>query len=105
MTKRADYPAEEPAALQALFSFHKYVKGTGIEEKLLNLINLRASQINGCAFCLNMHNREARAAGETEQRLYTLSAWRETELFEPRERAVLALTECVTLISDKGVPD
>ncbi len=76
-----------------------------MEESLLNLINLRASQINGCAFCVDMHTKDARAAGETEQRLYLVSAWREASCFTERERAALAWTEAVTLLRDQQVPD
>lgn len=76
-----------------------------VEPELLELIRIRASQINGCAFCLDMHTKDARAAGETEQRVYALSAWRETPFFTGRERAALALTEAVTLVHDGQVPD
>ncbi|GHD11755.1 alkyl hydroperoxide reductase AhpD [Streptomyces violarus] len=76
-----------------------------VEPELLELVRIRASQINGCAFCLDMHTRDARAQGETEQRLYTLNAWRETPFFTERERAALALTEAVTLVHDGRVPD
>jgi AhpD family alkylhydroperoxidase len=76
-----------------------------VEPELLELVRIRASQINGCAFCLDMHTKDARAAGETEQRVYALSAWRETPFFTGRERAALALTEAVTLVHDGQVPD
>ncbi|MCH5673720.1 carboxymuconolactone decarboxylase family protein [Streptomyces gilvus] len=76
-----------------------------VEPELLELIRIRASQINGCAFCLDMHTKDARAAGETEQRIYALNAWRETPFFTERERAALALTEAVTLVHDGRVPD
>lgn len=76
-----------------------------VEPELLELVRIRASQINGCAFCLDMHTKDARAQGETEQRLYTLNAWRETPFFTERERAALALTEAVTLVHDGRVPD
>jgi AhpD family alkylhydroperoxidase len=76
-----------------------------IEPELLELLRIRASQINGCAFCLDMHTKDARAQGETEQRIYALSAWRETPFFTERERAALALTEAVTLVHDGQVPD
>lgn len=76
-----------------------------VEPELLELIRIRASQINGCAFCLDMHTKDARAAGETEQRVYALNAWRETPFFTARERAALALTEAVTLVHDGRVPD
>ncbi|WP_427920429.1 carboxymuconolactone decarboxylase family protein [Streptomyces sp. cg40] len=76
-----------------------------VEPEILELIRIRASQLNGCAFCLDMHTKDARAAGETEQRLYALSAWRETPFFTERERAALALAEAVTLVHDGHVPD
>jgi AhpD family alkylhydroperoxidase len=94
--------AKEPLA--AMFALEKYLHSCGMDLKLLHLIKIRASQINGCAYCLNMHNKEARAIGETEQRLYTLNAWRETPFFSARERAALAWAEAVTRIG-KGVPD
>lgn len=84
---------------------HEAGEKAGLEPALYELVKARASQINGCAFCLDMHTKDARAGGESEQRLYTLSAWRETSFFSDRERAVLALTEEVTLISDHGVND
>ncbi|GAA2400989.1 carboxymuconolactone decarboxylase family protein [Actinomadura vinacea] len=76
-----------------------------LEPELLELVRIRASQINGCAFCLDMHTKDARARGETEQRIYALSAWRETPFYTDRERAALALTEAVTLVHDGHVPD
>jgi len=76
-----------------------------LEHSLLRLVEIRASQINGCAYCLDMHTKDARAAGETEQRIYTLDAWRETPFFTDRERAALEWTEAVTLVAEKGVPD
>ena len=88
------------AFLNFSFETHKH-----LEPSLLNLIDIRASQINGCAYCLDMHTKDARAAGETEQRIYTLDAWRETPFFTDRERAALEWTEAVTLVSDTRVPD
>ncbi|MFJ9244764.1 carboxymuconolactone decarboxylase family protein [Streptomyces sp. NPDC101776] len=76
-----------------------------VETEILELLRIRASQLNGCAFCLDMHTKDARAAGETEQRIYALNAWRETPFFTERERAALALTEAVTLVHDGHVPD
>ena len=87
-----------------MYALGKYLAKCGLEKNLQELVKTRASQINGCAYCLDMHTKDARAAGEKEQRLYTLSAWRETPFFTPRERAALAWTEAVTLISG-GVPD
>jgi AhpD family alkylhydroperoxidase len=80
-------------------------QAAGLEAPLLELVRIRASQINGCAFCLDMHTRDARTGGESEQRIYTLNAWRETPFFSDRERAALALTEAVTLVHDGRVPD
>ena len=89
---------------QALHRLSEVVKASGLEAPLLELVKMRASQINGCAYCIDMHSKDARAAGETEQRLYALSAWRETSFFTERERAGLALTESVTLVTDGHVP-
>ena len=104
MKPRFDYQKAAPDAIHAMFALGKYVAGCGLEPTLLELVKLRASQLNGCAYCLDMHSKDARAAGETEQRLYTLSAWRETPFFSERERAALAWTEAVTQISG-GVSD
>lgn len=105
MQPRIDYRkfAQEP--LKFLYEIEKYVAASGLDPTLLHLIKMRASQINGCAFCLDMHSLDARAAGETEQRLYTLDAWRETPFFSERERAALAWTEAVTRVGDAHVPD
>ncbi|HJR25192.1 MAG TPA: carboxymuconolactone decarboxylase family protein [Acidimicrobiales bacterium] len=89
---------------RALARLSQAVKASGIEPALLELVKLRASQINGCAYCIDMHTKDARAAGETEQRLYALSAWEETPFFTERERAALALTEVVTRIADTHAP-
>jgi AhpD family alkylhydroperoxidase len=97
---RLDYARESPRGIGALHQLEQYLKASGLEKPLLHLIKTRASQINGCAYCLDMHTKDARAGGETEQRLYTLSAWRETPFFSERERAALAFTECVTLIAE-----
>lgn len=95
-----------PEAYKALFGAEAYIhNSSGLESSLLNLIKLRASQINGCAECIDMHTKDARASGETEQRLYELSAWRETPFYTARERAALAWTEAVTLVSETHVPD
>src|ERR1700723_2646434 len=104
MSQRMRYGKAFPEGIQALTNFGKTISGSGLEPSLLELVNIRASLINGCAFCIDMHSRDARAAGETEQRLYALSAWRETPFFSERERAALALTEAVTLISQTQVP-
>lgn len=88
---------------QSLHRLSDVVKASGLEPPLLELVKMRASQINGCAYCIDMHSKDARAAGETEQRLYALNAWRETPFFTERERAALAVTEAITLIADAGV--
>lgn len=94
-----------PEVYKLLAPLQHYVHNCGLEVSLLNLVFLRASQINGCAYCIDMHTKDARAMGETEQRLYELDAWRETPFYTERERAALAWTEAVTLISDGHVPD
>ena len=88
-----------------MLAIERYLAGSGMDPKLLHLIKLRASQINGCAFCIDMHSKDARAAGETEQRLYELNAWRETPFYSERERAALEWTEALTLISQTHAPD
>src|SRR5205807_4752008 len=106
MKMRIDYHdkfREEP--LQAMLALEKYVHECGLEPKLIELVKMRASQINGCAYCIDMHSKDARAEGESEQRLYALNAWRETPFFTDRERAALAWTEAITLVSQGHVPD
>jgi AhpD family alkylhydroperoxidase len=88
-----------------MYGVERYVRESGLETPLLELVRLRASQINGCAYCIDMHTKDARAEGETEQRLYALTAWRETPFYTERERAALEWTEAVTAIGDSGVPD
>lgn len=105
MSPRIDYAKVAPGALQAMGALEGYVGKSGLEPTLLELVRVRASQINGCAYCLDMHSQDARAHGETEQRLYTLPAWRETPFFTDRERAALAWTEAVTLVTEGHVPD
>jgi AhpD family alkylhydroperoxidase len=105
MEPRLNYRQIAPGAVDALRGIEEYVHGTGLESSLLELVKTRASQINGCAYCLDMHTKDARARGETEQRLYALSAWRETPFYSDRERAALAWTEALTLISEDHVPD
>ncbi len=95
----------EHAGIQALRDLETYIHGCGLEPSLLELVKMRASQINGCAYCLDMHSKDARAAGETEQRLYTLDAWREAPFYTERERAALDWTEAVTQVADSHVPD
>jgi AhpD family alkylhydroperoxidase len=93
-----------PDGYQRLQRLHATVAASGLEPALLELVKMRASQINGCAYCIDMHSKDARAAGETEQRLYALDAWRETPFFTDRERGALALTEAVTLVAGTHVP-
>jgi AhpD family alkylhydroperoxidase len=105
MEPRIKYDKVAPGAIRAMYSLEKYIKECGLEKSLLELVKTRASQINGCAFCIDMHTKDARADGETEQRLYALSAWRETPFYTERERAALAWTEAVTLISEEHAPE
>jgi AhpD family alkylhydroperoxidase len=94
-----------PLAIKTLREVEGYLRTTGLEGSLIELVKMRASQINGCAYCLDMHSRDARRNGETEQRLYLLDAWRESSLYSPRERAALAWTEALTLIAETRAPD
>ena len=105
MKARIDLMRGNPKLLQSLLAIQGFVETGGLDEKLLHLVEMRASQINGCAYCLDMHSKDARAAGETEQRLYGLEAWRETPYYSERERAALEWTEAVTLVSATHVPD
>ncbi|NMM84676.1 carboxymuconolactone decarboxylase [Rhodococcus sp. SRB_17] len=105
MKQRINYQKAAPGAFQAMLGLEKYVRQSGLEPALLELVKTRVSQINGCAYCLDMHTQDARAAGETEQRLYLLAAWRETGLYSERERAALAWAEAVTQLAGHGVPD
>jgi AhpD family alkylhydroperoxidase len=105
MQPRIELTRVAPGALKAMADLEKYVEHCGIETSLLELVRLRGSQMNGCAYCLDMHSKDARAEGETDQRLYTLSAWRETPFFSERERAALEWTEAVTEIGKTHVPD
>lgn len=105
MEQRLDYTKHGQEALKAFYAVEKYVATCGLEHKLIHLIKMRASQINGCAYCLDMHSKDARAVGETEQRLYALNGWRETPFFTDRERAALEWTESLTLVSETHVPD
>ena len=105
MIKRANPDQSSKESIAAVLALNDYVEDCGLEIGLLELIKTRASQINGCAYCIDMHAREARAHGETEQRLYLLSAWEESGLFTAREMAALAWTEAVTLVHECQVPD
>ncbi len=105
MQSRMEYSKVAPGVSQAMSQLERQVRESGLEAPLLELVKTRASQINGCAFCLDMHTKDARARGESEQRLYALSAWRETPFYTDRERAALAWTEAVTLVAETHVPD
>jgi AhpD family alkylhydroperoxidase len=100
MPARINFPKTAPEAYMAMRGLEAYLRQCGLEKSLLELVKTRASQLNGCAYCIDMHTKEARANGETEQRLFALSAWRETPFFSDRERAALAWTEAVTLVAD-----
>ncbi|GJL92276.1 carboxymuconolactone decarboxylase family protein [Hyphococcus sp.] len=99
MKAKLNYMTAAPDGFQAMMAISDYVQESGLEHSLLELVKIRASQINGCAFCLDMHIRDARAAGETEARIYLLPAWRETAVYSPREQAALAWTEALTQLS------
>ncbi len=105
MEPRINYAKAAPGALEAMRGLETYVRRCGLETPLLELVRMRASQINGCAYCIDMHSKDARAAGETEQRLYALSAWEEAPFYTDRERAALAWTEAVTRVSETHIPD
>ncbi|MEO8584710.1 MAG: carboxymuconolactone decarboxylase family protein [Acidobacteriota bacterium] len=105
MKPRVEYGNVTPEGLTAMLGLEKYVRASGLEHELLELVKVRASQINGCAYCLDMHTKDARAAGETEQRLYAVAAWQETPFFSERERAALAWTEAVTRVGETHVSD
>ncbi len=105
MEQRLDYRGFAPEPVQAMIALEKYIANCGLDHRFVHLLKLRASQINGCAFCIDMHSIDARAAGETEQRLYALNAWRETPFFTDRERAGLAWIEAITLVAQTHVPD
>ena len=106
MNPRIDINAHlKSAPVQALLKLSHTVEASGLERSLLELVKIRASQINGCAYCLDMHTKDARALGETEQRIYALNAWREAPFFTPRERAALAWTDAVTRVAETHVPD
>jgi len=106
MQARSETQKASPAAYQAMLGLEMFVrKQSKLEPALIQLVNMRASQINGCAYCLDMHSKDARAGGETEQRLYALSAWEEAPFFTDRERAALAMTEAITMVGVGHVPD
>jgi AhpD family alkylhydroperoxidase len=105
MKPRMNFYQAAPDTIKALNALETHIQSTGLEKSLIELVKIRASQINGCAFCINMHTEDARKRGETEQRIYLLNAWRESPLYSDRERAALAWTESVTLISETHAPD
>lgn len=105
MIPRLNYPAVAPDALEPLAALERQLRGASLEHGLMYLVKLRASQINGCAYCLHMHAREARKAGEAQERLDVLAAWRESPLFTDRERAALGWTETLTRLAETGAPD
>ncbi|MBO9728384.1 MAG: carboxymuconolactone decarboxylase family protein [Chitinophaga sp.] len=105
MEERMDLYKLVPGSLNALLALQDFINGLGLDKTLSELVKIRASQINGCAFCLNMHTKDARKMGETEQRIYALNAWHEAPYYTDKERAALALTESVTLVSSTHVPD
>ena len=105
MQSRLNYVHTAPGAYHAMLGLEEYLRKTELEESLLHMIKMRASQINGCAYCSDMHSKDARANGESEQRLYSLDAWRECPYYTDRERAALAWTEAVTQVSQGHVPD
>lgn len=105
MEPRIDHRKVSPGAMNVMFGLERYLHACGLPEKLLHLVKLRVSQINGCAYCIDMHSKDLRAAGETEQRLYLLDAWHEAPFYSDRERAALAWAEAVTLVTEGHVPD
>ncbi len=105
MKPRMNFYQAAPDTVNALMALENQVASSGLEQSLIELVKTRASQINGCAYCINMHTQDARKHGETEQRLYLLNAWREAPAYTDRERAALAWTEVVTLISDTHAPE
>ena len=105
MKERLNYAKVSPDAIRAMRELEKYVAASGLDRPLYELVKIKASQINGCAYCLDMHTKDARKLGETEQRLYALSAWRETPFYTERERAALEWTEALTMVSQNEVSD
>jgi len=105
MNARIDLMHVNPGVIKAMLGLERQIRQAGLDHRLLDLVRMRASQINGCAYCLDMHSKDARANGETEQRLYGLNAWRETPYYSERERAALEWTDALTLVSESGAPD
>jgi AhpD family alkylhydroperoxidase len=105
MEQRIDLTKHALDAQKSLYALEKYIANSGLDHKLIHLLKMRASQINGCAYCIDMHSKDARALGESEQRLYELNAWREAPFYTDRERAALEWSESLTLVSQTHVPD
>ena len=105
MNNRLDYAAVAPESLKAMMELEKYVAASGLDKIIFELVKTRASQINGCAYCLDMHTKDARKIGETEQRLYLLNAWREAPFYTEKERAALEWTEALTLVATHHISD
>jgi len=105
MVTRIDYATVAPEALRAVYGLEQYVRASGLDRTLVHLVKLRASYINGCAYCIDMHSKDARAAGETEQRIYSVPVWHETPFYSAKERAALAFSEVVTRLGPEGVSD
>ena len=105
MEQRIDLTKHALDAQKSLYALEKYIANSGLDHKLIHLLKMRASQINGCAYCIDMHSKDSRALGESEQRLYELNAWREAPFYTDRERAALEWTESLTLVSQTHVPD
>ena len=105
MNRKINYRKIAPAAFHALLKSEEYMKGSTLDSKLLELVKIRVSQMNGCAFCLNMHTKDARGLGESEERIYLLNAWRDTKLYSDKEKAALEFSEALTNISSNPVTD
>ena len=105
MTQRIDFAKLAPGAIRAIMGVETWVRQSGLDMTLVHLVKLRASYLNGCAYCVDMHSKDARVAGETEQRIYAVPVWRETPFYSPRERAALLWTEVVTALGREGVSD
>jgi AhpD family alkylhydroperoxidase len=105
MTQRVNFAQQSPELFKKFLAFHNAMYESAIEEKILDLVSIRTSQLNGCGFCLDLHLKQAKIHGESELRLYHISIWRESNLFNPRERAALAWTEILTKLPEQGVPD
>jgi AhpD family alkylhydroperoxidase len=105
MSQRIDLQKIPPEAMRGMYQLEQYIHSSALDERIVHLVKMRASQVNGCAYCLDMHSKDARAIGETEQRLYLLDAWEEAPFYSEKERAALALTDAMTKITEGHVPD